>query len=130
MFVWRDAIYVLTKRWSDTWTVLYRLEMQPDGTGIFLPVTSFDSRGLVTDAAISPDGRMLVVLTYKQIWIFILPKSGSNPLSGSVLTRPLQFPGLSWQAEAIAFSDNEKLLIGNEEGDLYQVEISRLAKVR
>ncbi len=129
-FVWNDAIYCLTKRWTDTWTVLYRMEMQADGSGLFKPVTCFDSRGLVTDAAISPDGRMLAILTYKQIWVFILPKSGVNPLAGSVLTRPLQFPGTSWQVEAVAFSGNDKLLVGCEEGDLYTIDVSRLAKVR
>ncbi|MDR2981805.1 MAG: hypothetical protein LBV12_06120, partial [Puniceicoccales bacterium] len=129
MFIWNGKVYVLTKRWSDTWTVLYRLDIQADGTGLFMPVTSFNSHGLVTDAAISPDGRLLAILTYHGIWAFVLPTAGSNPLNGEALYRPLQFPLKSWQVEALAFSDNDHLLIGSEEGDLYTLEVSRLAKV-
>ncbi|MDR2844982.1 MAG: hypothetical protein LBV28_02690 [Puniceicoccales bacterium] len=129
-FVWNGAVYVLTKRWSDTWTVLYRLNMTSASSGVFEPVTSFDSHGLVTDASISPDGRLLAILTYHGLWAFVLPSSGKNPLSGSVLYRPLQFPMTSWQAEALAFRDNDHVLIGTEQGELYVVALSRLAKVR
>ncbi|MDR2430463.1 MAG: hypothetical protein LBD14_06235 [Puniceicoccales bacterium] len=130
VFVWNGAIYALTKRWSDTWTVLYRLRMQDARRGVFEPVTSFDSRGLVTDAGVSPDGRMLAILTYHGLWVFVLPERGVNPLSGSVLFRRLQFPLTSWQAEAVAFVDNENVIIGTEQGDLYALALSRLSKVR
>lgn len=130
LFVWNGAVYVLTKRWSDTWTVLYRLQIQQDGSGLFTPVTAYNSLGLVTDAAISPNGRLLAVLTYHGLWVFVLPASGTNPLAGSVLFRPVQFPMTSWQAEALAFTDNDHVIIGTEQGDIYKIEISRLAKVR
>ncbi len=130
IFWWRSEWHALTKRHSDTGAVLYRLERQQDGSGLFKPVVSFDSQGLVTDAAVSPDGRMLAVLTYHSVWLFLLPEVGDNPLAGSVLHRWLAFPVEGSQVEAITFLDAERLLIGAEQGQLYTLEISRLEKVR
>lgn len=130
IFWWQGKCHALTKRHSDTGTVLYRLERQQDGSGLFQPVGSFDSQGLVTDAAVSPDGRMLAVLTYHSVWLFLLPEQGGDPLAGSVLHRWLTFPVEGAQVEAISFLDKERLLIGAEQGQLYTLEISRLEKVR
>ena len=130
VFVWHGTVYALTKRWSDTLSVLYRLEMQGAHRGVFMPVTSFNSRGMVTDASVSPDGRLLAILIYHGLWVFVLPEHGVNPLSGSALFRPLQIPLTSWQAEAVAFVDNENVIIGTEQGDVYALALSRLAKVR
>jgi hypothetical protein len=144
VFIWNNKIHALTKRRSDTWTVLNRLQMQPDGSGVFHPVTSFNSLGMVTDAAVSPDGRHLAILTYHNVWVFSLPApppanteapatpsaTGPHPLSGAVFYRPLQFPLECWQVEAITFTDNEHLLIAAEQGALYTLTLNQLKKVR
>lgn len=130
MFCHRGAVYVFTKHWSDAASTLHRVDMtagenEPKPTTL---VARFESRGMVTDAAVSPDGRRLAVLTYTGVWVFALPANDAeHPLSGRALYRPLVFPLTSWQVEAIAFTDDETLLIGNEEGDLYRVRLSDLA---
>lgn len=131
MFCWRGDVYVLTKEWRATGSVLHRIDMSADETTPkpTTPVCRFESYGMVTDAAVSPDGKRLAVLTYTGVWVFDLPTSPAihNPLAGGVLYRPLRFPLLSWQVEAIAFTDDETLLIGNEEADLYRVKIGELS---
>ncbi len=130
MFCHRGGVYVFTKHWSDTASTLHRVDMtagekEPKPTTL---VARFESHGMVTDASVSPDGRRLAVLTYTGVWVFALPVNDTDhPLSGRVLYRPLVFPLTSWQVEAIAFTDDETLLIGNEEGELYRVRLSDMA---
>lgn len=133
MFAVGDAVYVFTKEWSATGSVLHRVDMSaPENSPRpTKPVCRFESHGMVTDAAVSPDGTRLAILTYTCVWVFKLPAAGDgHPLSGSALYRPLTFPLNSWQVEAISFIDNESLLIGNEEADLYRVRLSDLAPTR
>jgi hypothetical protein len=130
IFLWNNKIYTLTKRLPDTWTVLCVLQIQPDGSGVFHPVTSFNSLGMVTDAAVSPDGRRLAILTYHNIWAFFPPADAANPLSGNVFFRPIQVPLESWQVEAIAFTDNEHLIIASEQGDIYPITLKQMKKIR
>ncbi|MDR2512333.1 MAG: hypothetical protein LBD01_00795 [Puniceicoccales bacterium] len=126
-----NELYAFTKRRKDTWTVLHRLKHSSAGVAVFTPVTAFNSRGMVTDAATSPDEHRLVVLTYHGIWLFELSPAGTpNPLSGPAWYARLQFPLNTWQVEAVAFEDDSHLLIGSEQGALYKLELSRLSKMR
>lgn len=128
MFCHRGSVYVFTKHWSDKESVLHRIDMTASTESRPTEVVArFDANGMVTDAAVSPDGRRLAVLTYTGIWIFNLPQdSVRHPLSGRALYRPLAFPLTSWQVEAVSFIDDETLLIGSEEGDLYKVRLTEL----
>jgi len=131
MFAWRGDVYVLTKEWRATGAVVHRIDMTASGDvpKPTTPVCRFESHGMVTDAAVSPDGKRLAILTYTGIWVFDFPTGAAdrNPLGGRVLYRPVIFPLLSWQVEAVAFADADSLLIGNEEGDIYRIKISELA---
>lgn len=131
IFTHGNELYALTKRRKDTWTELHRLKYTNGGEGEFIPVAAFNSRGMVTDAATSPDGRRLVVLTYHNVWLFELPAAGADAvLSGPAWYARLQFPLNAWQVEAITFLDDSRILIGSEQGMLYTLELSRLAKIQ
>jgi hypothetical protein len=133
IFVWNGAVYTFTKRRADTWTELCRLRLVDGATlttataGVFEAVAAFDSGGLVTDAALSPDGRRLAVLTYHSLWVFDLPASAggaSHPLAGArAWRRRVKFPAETWQAEGVAFLDEGRVLVGTEQGALFTVEI-------
>lgn len=133
MFCHAGSVYVFTKHWSDTASELHRVDMtapenEPRPTTL---VASFEARGMVTDAAVSPDSRRLAVLTYTGLWVFSLPADArAHPLSGKALFRPLAMPLSSWQVEAVAFTDDDTLLVGSEEGDLYSVRVSDLAAAK
>ena len=138
IFTWRGSVYVFTKRWSDFWTVLYRLQMDADNrTGVFVPVSAFDVQGLVTDAEVSPDGRQLAVLTYHNVWLFTLPTAANNknggspsPISGTAHYYPVQFPLDKWQVEGISFIDNKHVLIGSEQGVLFILDLSEIPEAK
>lgn len=128
MFCHRGSVYVFTKHWSDKESVLHRVDMTASTESRPTEVVArFDANGMVTDAAVSPDGRRLAILTYTGIWVFNLPQDAvRHPLSGRALYRPLAFPLTGWQVEAVSFIDDETLLIGCEEGDLYKVRLTEL----
>jgi hypothetical protein len=78
-----------------------------------IPATFMTGR-VVTDAAISPDGRRVAVRTYRDIWFFTLDDAGR-------LTRDLSHPvcnvaGLEPQGEGLDWWDAETLVLTSEKG--------------
>lgn len=128
MFWYRGKLHLLTKHRRDTQSRLWRAEIPTTASRAYLsPVGAFDAHGMVTDASVSPDGRHLAVLTYRLLWVFDLSRKPENPLSGPALARPLQPPMSQWQLEGCAWLDNETLILGAEEGGLFQVKLQELS---
>ena len=120
---WADgAIHLLTKHRSDSDTRLYRLDPRAelDCTPLSY-IGSFPIQGKVTAADISPDGKLLVVLTYDSINTFERSAPGQNWFTGRQRWLPID----AGQCEAICF-DRDALRIANEEGDLFLVPRSEL----
>ena len=126
MFWKDDKIYVLTKHRADMFTKLYRLdalnsrEKKPAKL-----IASFDVRGQVSGADISPDGRKLVVLTYTSVWLFETRKKSDNYFNGKISLLPYK----AQHCEAICFDGSELILI-NERGELFQLKVEDLILVR
>lgn len=128
IFWYRGKLHLLTKHRRDTRSHLWRADIPASATRAYLTqVGAFDAQGMVTDASLSPDGRRLAVLTYRVLWVFDLSRSPENPLSAPALGRPIQPPMSQWQLEACGWLDNDTLLLGAEEGGLFQVKVSELA---
>jgi len=122
-----DRIFLLTKHRSDKRTRLYRLEGESTKKSNPLRlVDSFEIGGMVTAADVSPDGKLVAVLTYTSLWVFEF-----DPVSGSIFRRGMRWtPVFAWQAEAVAFDGNDSVVIANENGQLYRVPVSSMEKVR
>ncbi|MGA1539634.1 MAG: hypothetical protein ACO39C_04350 [Chthoniobacterales bacterium] len=120
-------IYLLTKHRSDKRTRLYRLEGESEKKSNPLRlVDSFEIGGMVTAADVSPDGKLVAVLTYTSLWVFEF-----DPASGSIFRRGMRWtPVFAWQAEAAAFHRNGEVVIANEGGQLYRVSVDSMEKVR
>ena len=122
-----DRIFLLTKHRSDKRTRLYRLES--DSTKKSNPlrlVDSFEIGGMVTAADVSPDGKLVAVLTYTSLWVFEF-----DPATGNIFRRGMRWtPVFAWQAEAAAFHGNDAVVIANEGGQLYRVSVDSMEKVR
>jgi hypothetical protein len=89
-------------------------------------VDRFDTRGQVTGADASPDGRTLAVLTYTGIWLFEA-REKEKWFDGGVRWLPTEDD----EAEAITI-DGDKLIVSADEGDgdLYEIPVSKLVMVR
>lgn len=122
-----DRIFLLTKRRSDGCTVLYRLA--GDSTQRSNPlrrVSSFDVDGLVTAADVSPDGKLVAVLTYTAVWVFDYDARKGDIFSGSVRRKPF----FALQAEGLAFDGNSSLVVANEQGQLFRLGLDRFDTVK
>lgn len=127
VFVAGGKIFVLTKRRSDKFTHLYRLEGEsPSRSNPLRKVDSFEIGGMVTAADTSPNGRRVAVLTYTALWVF-----DYDVKSGSIFRKSVRWmPVLAWQAEGVAWDGNDSLVITNEGGQLYRVGVAGMEVVR
>ncbi|MBB6049614.1 hypothetical protein [Armatimonas rosea] len=131
-FVFRGKLHVLTKQRAAGMrflpldnTTLYRLD-QEDTEKVNV-LTKLDSRtqlgGWVTAADLSPDGKTLAVLTHlvASVWLFDV-----RGATDKLLTKPLQRILLddAKQCEALCFSDNQTLLLGNEQRELFSLSLA------
>jgi hypothetical protein len=68
----------------------------------------------VTDAAISPDGHLVVVRTYRELWFFTRAADGHLSLDS---TRPVcDLTGLQRQGEAVDWWAGDRLVLTSERG--------------
>lgn len=128
IFVFDGKLYFLTKHRQpgkiDAWekgTVLYRLDSTE--AGVVNTLTRVDDNPvayLVTGADTSPDGEWLAVLCYTELWLFPKPARGDKWLSGKARRIPLSF-AFTGQAEAVAWKDNETIILGNEKNEWFTV---------
>lgn len=130
MFVFQEKLYFLTKHrqrgkasgW-EAGTKLYRLDsMKTDEFNVLTRVDTHDQISLVTGADLSPDGEHLVVLCYTQLWVFERPVSGDAWLSAPSRMISLRLEQTK-QAEAVTWRDNRTIIIGNEESELFRVDL-------
>ena len=132
-FMVGGRLYLLTKHRRDTLTDLWRVDLPAPGAAekaVPVKVGRLDAKGMVTDAAVSPDGKRLAVLTYTFLWVFDLPSSGEAFFSGPARSAPLSLPALSWQVEGCSWIDDATLLLGSEQGDLFRLPISALKEAK
>jgi hypothetical protein len=131
VFVFRHKLYFLTKHRApgkidmpETGSNLYRLDTaHTDRVNMLTKVDGhLDLGGWVTGADLSPDGKTLAVLCHwpvQSVWLFEA-RSGDRFLSGRA--RRLVFTDAR-QCEAVAFDDNENLLVTNEQRDIFRLPV-------
>lgn len=130
IFVKGGIIYLLTKhrigqsQVPEAATSLYRYDLKKS-KGVAEKVASLDKLGgWVTACSVSPDGKQLAVLTnapVASVWTFRLSGPDRNWLRNGVQTT---ISGVR-QAEAIAYLEPGKVLISNEQRDLFTLQIPR-----
>ena len=83
---------------------------------------------LATDAALSPDGGSLAVLTYQIVYVFARPQAGDDWFSSVPrrFTLPLLRTG---QAEGITWMDGATVLIASENRRLFRLHIGPVGTV-
>ncbi len=114
-----DSLYLFTKRREDHQTELFVIPNKP-GKYIARSVGMLDTKGLVTDAAISPDGKEVALCGYnrghKYPFIILLKNfTGNNFLSGKTERIELADKEWEWQIESITYTSDNKLYFACEE---------------
>jgi hypothetical protein len=134
VFVFRGKLYFITKHRAprqlntpETSANLYRLDtMHTDRVNFLTRVDSHrDLGGWVTAAAMSPDERVLAVLCQapqQAIWLFERPARGDRFFSqGKARRIPIRN---GKQCEAIEWIDNTRLVITNEQREVFIVSVA------
>lgn len=127
---WMDgALHILTKHRSDRRTQLYRLPVTPEpDEAVLEPIASFDlgeahrlyfsAAGNVTGADLHSNGRLLAVLTYRAVFLFVRDTDGDAPFRE---VRRIDLDARRTRmAESIAW-DGDDLIFGNEQRYLFRI---------
>jgi len=136
LFVHEGKLHFLTKHRAgasgdlpENGTKLYRLDTEhTDRVNV---LTLLDSKqdlgGWVTAADISPDGKLLAVLTHfpiSSVWLFDVPAQDNKLLSGKA--RRFVFSG-GKQCEGVCFVDDRTLLVTNEQREIFRLSVDRFS---
>ena len=119
MLSYKDSLYVFTKRRGDDNTELMVIAKTP-GNAVARPAGVFNSKGLVTDAAINSNGSEIALIGYEDghqspfIWL-LSNFTGADFFSGSAKEYQLADRKVDWQTEGITFYNNNILVFSCEE---------------
>lgn len=135
---WSDGkLYFITKhrapgqiRRFERGAKLYRLDTSfVDRENVLTLVESRADLTLATAAETSPDGKLLAVLTYFDLWVFSKPAKGDHWLSSPA--RRLALPQKeTQQAEAVCWKDSTTLRIANEQRKIFEISLAALQPVK
>jgi hypothetical protein len=123
LYVEPDGSVVLVTKGRSKGILTFRVPAQAWTTGGTVRAERLDSLPIaaslpmgraVTDAAISPDGRKVVVRTYRELWFFIRAEDGHLTLDPA---RPVcDVTGLQIQGEAVDWWGGDRLVLTSERG--------------
>ncbi|MCW3079268.1 hypothetical protein [Segetibacter sp.] len=138
MLSFKDSLYFFTKDREDKETKLYAIPKAP-GKYAARYINTFNSEGLITDAALNKAGNELALLGYRKghtfpfIYLFN-DFRGENFFSGKHQKIELADKNWDWQLEGIAYGNNNNLYFSCEEtkevtATLYGINRSSLFKL-
>lgn len=126
-FFWHhNRLHLFSKSYGSKVVKHYSL---PDSAGQYL--ASLDEemplKGLVTGAALRPDGQELALLAYGRIYLFKISPEDVQGAQKTFLQQPYKCISLAGriQTEAITYLNNRNMLVTNEQGRMlyvYQTE--------
>ena len=135
LFVDDGKLYLITKHRRTAGIVfesfekganLYRLDTRySDKPNVLTKVDSNPYILAATGADLSPDGKTLAVVSFDALWLFTRPAKGDKWLSAP-MKRYAWDQNAVRQLEAVTWIDNNTLLLGNEQRDLFRVPLSEL----
>lgn len=109
---------------------LYRLETRhTDRENVLALVSRHDGIRWATDAALSADASRLVVASPEALWLFERPARPGDWFSGKTW-KLLLTPRVVKQLEAVAWIDDDTLLLINEQRDVMRTNVADFAPVR
>ncbi len=133
-----DKLYLFTKRRTDDQCELYVIPNRP-GKYVAKLIAKYDTKGLITDAAINPAKNVVALTGYEKghehPFVLLLKNfSGDNFFSGNVERIELTKKKKEWQIEGITFKNNKVVYFSCEEtknvpATLYEAPIKSLNDV-
>ena len=120
IFWYGGYLYLISKDRGQSQTAkVYRLPDQP-GTHQAELIGSRRLNAQITGAAISEDGKLVALLSEEKLHLFRDFNSVDRFYEGKYEERPLEGTG---QTEAVAFEDDDTLILTSEGGNLYRYQL-------
>ncbi|HUG44588.1 MAG TPA: hypothetical protein VMN76_10150 [Acidobacteriota bacterium] len=123
LFVWKGNGYLVTKSWDGSLPKIFRFQIeQGDGTAVYegeVPVHT-----MVTGGDISTDGTRIILISYLALLLFDGP---GDPVE-MLRTHPLISRLNARQVEAVTFYGQDRVIISNEQRDIFELKIRDLLK--
>lgn len=120
-FWYQNRLHLFSKSYGNKVVKHYSL---PDSAGQYVAriEEEIPLKGLITGAALRPDGRELALLSYGRIYLFEL-SADHEGLEPGFLQQPYKCISLVGRAqtEAITYLNNSNMLVTNEQGRLFYV---------
>jgi len=128
-FYLNNQLHLFTKNWKNNKTRHYILEDEISNQKIS-PLEEFDSQGLITGAALSADGKQIVLLGYENkgiisqsfIWLFS-EFSGIKFFENNKRKTLLGSPSILSQTEGVIFRNENEIFISGEKINLAGISI-------
>ena len=134
LFTYKESLYVLTKRRDDKQTELFKLTKNI-GSQIPKAMSKFNSKGLITGAAINQQGTEVSLVGYqgghKNPFICKLTSfKGDDFFSGNQQVYVLNKEDKDWQVESVTYTSDSTLLFGCEKtpdfgAAIYQIAVNK-----
>lgn len=123
VFAWNEHIYVITKEENQAAQLFTLKDYSTEEVNVFEKLGTFDFGDEVTAADMieGDSGPMLAVLTYSRIWLFSSFNSADDFFSGEIRTYAYRGAG---QTEALTFENSQTLIMTNENGDLFEINVA------
>lgn len=118
-FALGDSLYLFSKNRGDKSVKFYAMPSRA-GNYALVPREKIFLKTMVTGAAISPNKKIFALLTYGKVFLFYIDNQGVN------FKKPmLCFKFAHKQTEGITFLTDETIMISNEQGEMFEVRISK-----
>lgn len=118
-FALGDSLYLFSKNRGDKSVKLYAIPSR-EGDYALVPQEKIFLKTMVTGAAISPNKKIFALLTYGKVFLFYIDNqevSFKKPM--------LCIKFAHKQTEGITFLTDETMMISNEQGEMFEVRISK-----
>ncbi|WP_321347369.1 hypothetical protein [uncultured Draconibacterium sp.] len=124
MVAFKNNLYLFSKNWRDRTTWLYQLPTKK-GEYEIAATDTFNVKGLVTGADISPDKKILALVGYENyvsyIWLFT-DFPGDRFFEGK--SKVIHLKGIDGaQTEGICFLNNDTILVSCEQTNAYKQQV-------
>lgn len=118
-FALGDSLYLFSKNRGDKSVKLYAMPSRA-GNYALAPQEKIFLKTMVTGAAVSPNKKIFALLTYGKVVLFYIDNQGVS------FKKPmLCFKFAHKQTEGITFLTDETMMISNEQGEMFEVQISK-----
>ncbi len=121
MFWWNNQLFLFSKNRGSKWVRAYVVPDQP-GDYLISPIDSIYLPHMITGADISPTGETFALLGYGMIYTFDWNHENSQLFKSPAKARKFTRGG---QSEAIVYTEENRMVISNERGKLFEIKDKR-----